>query len=154
MLSKPYLSTEGDCEDHEFEQINMASYLPITEAWQVEIRRETGADLSLQKLKSVVTQGWPDDKQKLEEEVRPFFSVRDELSEQDGLFFRGQRTVILQSLHPMIKQKLHSSHMGVDSVYVGSEGQYFGLVSPLKSSKWWNLSRRVANVKEARRKNR
>ena len=93
----------------------MASYLPITEARLAEIKRETGADLTLQKLKSVVTQGWPNNRQKLEEDVRPFFSARDELPVQDGLIFGGQSADISQSLRPMIKQKLHSSHMGFDS---------------------------------------
>ena len=115
MLYRVYLPTAGDYEDHEFEQINMASYLHITEARLAEIKRETGADLTLQKLKSVVTQGWPDNRQKLEKEERSFFSVRDELPVQDGLIFGGQRADISQSLRPMIKQKLRSSHMGFDS---------------------------------------
>lgn len=106
----------------------MASYLPITEARLAEIKRETGADLTLQKLKSVVTQGWPNNRQKLEEDVRPFFSARDVLPEQSA--------DISQSLRPMIKQKLHSSLIWDSTlVYVGPESQYFGLVSPLKSSK-------------------
>ena len=115
MLYRVYLPTAGDYEDREFEQINMASYLPITEARLAEIKRETGADLTLQKLKSAVTQGWPDNRQKLEEEERSFFSVRDELPVQDGLIFEGQRADISQSLRPKIKLRLCSSHMGFDS---------------------------------------
>lgn len=114
----------------------MASYLPITEARLAEIKRETGADLTLQKLKSVVTQGWPNNRQKLEEDVRPFFSARDVLPVQNGLIFGEQSADISQSLRPMIKQKLHSSLIWDSTlVYVGPESQYFGLVSPLKSSK-------------------
>ena len=49
--------------------------------------------------------------------MHPFFSVRDELTIQlqDGLIFRGQREVVPQSLRPLEKTKLHSSHMGIDA---------------------------------------
>ena len=114
-LSRVYLPTEGNPQDRKFEYINMASYLPIAEERLEEIRRETRNDPSLQELKCVITLGWPEDKSKVAPQVHPFFSIRDELTIQDGLIFRGQRVVVPQSLHPMIKTKLHSSHMGIDA---------------------------------------
>ena len=114
-LSRVYLPTEGNLQDREFEYINMASYLPIAEERLEEIRRETRNDPSLQELKCVITLGWPEDKSKVAPQVHPFFSIRDELTIQDGLIFRGQRVVVPQSLRPMIKTKLHSSHMGIDA---------------------------------------
>lgn len=47
-----YLPTEDGSYDCELEQINMVSYV---RDWQKS--RETSTDLTLQKLKSVVTQG-------------------------------------------------------------------------------------------------
>ena len=41
--------------------------------------------------------------------------MRDELTVQDGLIFRGERVVIPSSLRQVMKQKVHSSHMGIDS---------------------------------------
>ena len=114
-LSRAYLPTEGNLQDREFEYINMVSYLPIAEERLEEIRRETRNDPSLQELKCVITLGWPEDKSKVAPQVHPFFSIRDELTIQDGLIFRGQRVVVPQSLRPMIKTKLHSSHMGIDA---------------------------------------
>ena len=114
-LPRAYLPTEGNPQDHEFKYINMASYLPIAEERLEEIRRETRNDPSLQELKCVITLGWPEDKSKVAPQVHPFFSIRDELTIQDGLIFRGKRVVVPQSLRPMIKTKLHSSHMGIDA---------------------------------------
>ena len=114
-LSRAYLPTEGNPQDREFEYIDMVSYLPIAEERLEEIRRETRNDPSLQELKCVITLGWPEDKSKVAPQVHPFFSIRDELTIQDGLIFRGQRVIVLQSLRPMIKTKLHSSHMGIDA---------------------------------------
>ena len=105
LLSRAYLPTEGNPQDHEFKYINMASYLPTAEERLEEIRRETRNDPSLQELKCVITLGWPEDKSKVAPQVHPFFSIRDELTIQDGLIFRGQRVVVPQSLRPMIKTK-------------------------------------------------
>ena len=47
--------------------------------------------------------------------MTPYYSVRDELSVQDGLIFRGERVVIPKVLRGDIKQRVHSSHMGAES---------------------------------------
>ena len=41
--------------------------------------------------------------------------MRDELTIQDGVIFRGQRIVVPVSLRGDMKQKLHASHLGVES---------------------------------------
>ena len=45
--------------------------------------------------------------------LHPYFLVRDELSAQDGLIFKGQRCVIPLSLRARIKEKLHGAHTGI-----------------------------------------
>ena len=45
-----------------------------------------------------------------------YFLVRDELSAQDGLIFKGQRCVIPLSLRARIKEKLHGAHTGIQTV--------------------------------------
>ena len=47
--------------------------------------------------------------------LHPYFLVRDELSAQDGLIFKGQRCVIPLSLRIKIKEKLHGAHTGIQS---------------------------------------
>ena len=41
--------------------------------------------------------------------------MRDELTVQDGVIFRGQRIVVPVSLRRHMKQKLHASHLGAES---------------------------------------
>ena len=43
----------------------------------------------------------------------PYFDVRDELSEEDGTVFRGNRAVIPASLRHYILERIHSGHIGV-----------------------------------------
>ena len=115
LLSRSYLPKTPDASCTEFEHINMAQFLPISDERLAEIKESTASDEALQSVKTTVLDGWPADKQNVPEEVRPYFSVRDELSVQDGLVFRGQRVVVPQKLRQQMKSRIHSSHMGVES---------------------------------------
>lgn len=102
-------------EANEFEQVNMASFLPISDQRLQEIRRKTGKDKTLQIFKTVILQGWPVERKDAPVQVTPYFSVRDELSVQDGLILRSERVVVPQALRQDIRQRIHSSHMGYES---------------------------------------
>ena len=79
-----------------------------------EIQRETAADSVLQCLIQVILQGWPDQKEALPSELHPYFTVRDELTAQDGILFKGLRCVVPSSLRPKIRERLHGAHTGVE----------------------------------------
>lgn len=60
----------------------------------------------------VILQGWPDDKSSVPALALPYFNQRDELTAQNGIIFRGERVVIPAKV---MKQKVHSSHMGTEA---------------------------------------
>ena len=93
----------------------MASFLPIVYQRLQEIQIKTEKDETLQILKSVILQGWPAERNAAQVQVTPYYSVRYELSVQDGLIFRSERVVIPKALRGEMKQKIHSSHMGAES---------------------------------------
>ena len=62
----------------------------------------------------MIQQGWPDDKSRVPEAALPYFNIRDELSIQDGLVFRGERIIIPQTLRKEMKETLHTSHVGIE----------------------------------------
>ena len=68
----------------------MTNNLPISQGRLLQIQRETEKDESLQTLMAVIQQGWPDDKSALPPVVSPYFNMRDEMSVQDGLIFKGE----------------------------------------------------------------
>ena len=98
----------------EFEAINMMKYLLISDERLKEIQRETKSDESLQVLTTVIRQGWPEQKEDLPNVVAPYFNIRDEMSIQDGLVFRGERVVIPQAMRSKMLGKVHNSHLGVN----------------------------------------
>ncbi|XP_060070555.1 uncharacterized protein K02A2.6-like [Ylistrum balloti] len=117
-LSRAYLPISKDEEESTFlqdvESINMAQFMPIAEAKLREIQRETGKDDNLQILREVILEGWSEKRSLVPIQAQPYFNVRDELSLQNGIIFRGERAVIPFSLRRDIKAKIHSSHIGIE----------------------------------------
>lgn len=113
-LSRAYLDNhKPSSTEVEVEHIHAAQFLPIPEHQLKELQKETASDATLQVLKNVILDGFPDSKEELPASVHPYFSIRDELSVVDGIVFKGLRCVIPQSLRPKMKTKLHESHIGV-----------------------------------------
>ena len=115
-LSRAYLkNTIQSKAEEETETIHATDFLPISEPQLREIQAETARDDTLQQLKKTIISGWPDTKKEVPTCLHPYFLVRDELSAQDGLIFKGQRCVIPLSLRTKIKEKLHGAHTGIHS---------------------------------------
>ena len=114
-LSRAHLPTTAHPTAAEFEHINVTAFLPVSSARLRKIQQATESDETLKALKDVILRGWPEERSQTPTQVTPYFSMRDELSIQDGVIFRGQRMVIPSSLRPDMKQKLHASHLGVES---------------------------------------
>ena len=112
-LSRAYLPSGAQIES-EFETINMMNYLPISEARLLQIQRETEQDESLQVLKAVIQHGWPENKSTLPLLASPYFDMRDELSAQDGLIFKGERVVVPKAARSGLLKSIHNSHLGVN----------------------------------------
>lgn len=74
---------------------------------------ETAKDGTFQMLQQVIVQGWPEEKTQLKEEMRQFLSVREELSVQHGVIFRGERAVIPAKLRTEIMERIQASHLGI-----------------------------------------
>ena len=115
-LSRAYLpTTEQSPAEKETERIHAVDYLPISEPQLLEIQRETAADPVLQSLTQVILKGWPDRKEKLPLELHPYYNIRDELTAQDGVLFKGLGCLIPARLRPKIRERLHGTHTGIES---------------------------------------
>ena len=62
----------------------------------------------------VIQEGWPDNKNAVPNIVRPYFAIRDTFSIDHGVILKGERIFIPQSLRSVIKEHLHSAHLGAD----------------------------------------
>ena len=78
---------------------------------QTQLVEETKRDQSLQKLAQVVRTSWPEHRAQLEPEVRVYFDAQEEISEVDGILFKGERVIIPESMRKEMLQIVHESHM-------------------------------------------
>jgi len=106
-LSHLYLPNTEHPTGADFEDVNMASFLPVSDEWLEE--------MPAQIRKSIILQGWQAERNSVPTQVTPYYSVRDELSVQDGLVFRSDRVIIPKALRGEMKTKIYSSHMRAES---------------------------------------
>ena len=73
-------------------------------------RNTTGItqDDHLQQLKKVIIAGWPNTKDELHANIRPYWPYRDELVVIDSIIHKGRCIVILYSLRQQVLEQLHT----------------------------------------------
>ena len=99
----------------DLEYVNTMGFLPLRQERLTKLKKATNEEDTLQNLKSVIMNGWPDEKQDLPAELIPYYSFRDEMSVQGGLIFKGEGVIVPFSIRPEMKTAIHSSHFGIDS---------------------------------------
>ncbi|CAG2198016.1 unnamed protein product [Mytilus edulis] len=92
----------------------MIKYLAISEERFKEIQQHTETDTQLQKLKQVIQSGWPHIKSDVSHDIHIYFDIRDELTVQNELIFKGERVIIPKTLRSDMIRRIHSSHIGVE----------------------------------------
>ena len=98
----------------------MVKLLPVSDQTLSEIQRETEADRTLQVVKSLILKGWPNDRSDLPLQAASHYSLRDELTVQDGVILRGARLVIPASLRKQNEEQTSLLTHGNRIVFVTS----------------------------------
>lgn len=78
------------------------------------IRRETSKDEELQILAQVITQGWPEKRNQLQPIIRDYWSIRDDISIENGILMAGSRIIIPGALQQEILSRIHQGHPGIE----------------------------------------
>ncbi|XP_063962569.1 uncharacterized protein K02A2.6-like [Lytechinus pictus] len=113
-LSRAYLQSGKTDEMRELETVNLAMHIPVSQPLLTEIREATKRDETMQRLQEIIKQGWPNDKKDVEPDLVSYFHVRDELSTENDLIFRGERLVIPKAMRREMTLQIHDSHIGVN----------------------------------------
>ena len=82
----------------EFRNVIVVHELVSGKSFLEKVKRTTKEDPTLRALKQVISEGWPNDKTALSEEVRQYFGVRDKLTTEDDLLLRGDRIAVPKCL--------------------------------------------------------
>ena len=81
-LSRAFFNSRSMQED--LEHVNMVGFLPVRQERLAKLKKASNEDDTLQNLKSVIMNGWPDEKQDLPAELIAYHSFRGEMSVQEG----------------------------------------------------------------------
>jgi hypothetical protein len=93
------------------ECVNLMESLADSPITPEEISRWTERDPGLLKVKQYVLQGWPNHCQ--DEEVKPYFNRRLEISIQDNCLLWGSRVIVPPQGRRKVLEELHEAHSGV-----------------------------------------
>ena len=77
------------------------------------IREWTTRDPVCSKVKRYILQGWPAHLKKEEENLKPYYYRRDELSAEEGCILWGQRVVVPPQGRTVWLDELHLGHPGI-----------------------------------------
>ena len=99
----------------EIEQIRQVDHINCKAETIDELKKETAADNTLQTLKTVVLQGWPEERSKVPVNIREYFNCREEITVQNGILYRGMQVIVPKTLQSSMLKKLHYSHLGIEA---------------------------------------
>ena len=70
------------------------------------LREETAKDETMQILKNFILEGWPINKKDILDSIKVYSSMKDELTVNGELIFKGLRIVVPMAQRKIIKQKI------------------------------------------------
>lgn len=77
-----------------------------------DIKKETENDIVLNKVKTYLSEGWPD-KNRLEANVIQYFGIRNDLIIDNEILYFGNRIIVPHTLRKVMLNLLHESHQGI-----------------------------------------
>ncbi len=111
VLSRAHLSTSNPQHTDDLPEVITVQVLSSCRI--DEIRAAVQKDVTCQQLADMIRNGWPASSKELPYPLRPFFSMRDELTIQDDLLLHGERFTIPPILQKCYVGQLHQGHPGI-----------------------------------------
>ena len=99
---------EGDLESYVY---SIISNIPISESRFLEFREETKKNKVFQTLSHQIVKGSPLNRNEVDEPIRPYFNIRDELSIYEGIVMK--RNSIIAPMNMLKEMKLGNFYIQV-----------------------------------------
>lgn len=116
-LSRAYINEEYEFnKDIDLHICSLIKNLPVSDSKIEKIRQITKNDDHLQKLVKLISYGFPSNKNNLQDEMKIYWTYRDELTFVDGLIFKGDKILIPKELREDTLKQLHIGHMGKEKM--------------------------------------
>ena len=116
----------SECEEIPGLEVYIHEMVTVSHLRMTELKNATETDANLQLLKKTVLEGWPSHIKALPPEIRPYWSVQDDVYVHDGLILMGQRIIIPETQRHVVMSQIHSAHQGATKCKLRA-----------KSAVWW-----------------
>lgn len=109
--------------------------IQISDGQLDKVRHESKEDKTLAALSQQIVHGWPSEAKEVKQKIRQYWSMRDQLTVEDGLVFTGNRLIVPQSLRKEFLKKIHFSHLGqTKSILRAKESVFWpGMTNDIRS---------------------
>ena len=113
-LSKAFLK-DAVKDDPEMSVVvhSVSKHLAITPERKEEMVIATKSDRVLQQVYHYYKDGWPLNSKDVVNECRPYWKLRHDISESDGLLFVGHKLLVPTSMRRKMLECIHESHQGI-----------------------------------------
>ncbi|KAI8517626.1 hypothetical protein Bbelb_036430 [Branchiostoma belcheri] len=114
MLVADALSRLSSSEKEEMAglKVQIHHLVNVTTTKLEQIQEETSKDEELQTLAQTITRGWPEKRSEVQPLIREYWTIRDDISIENGVLLAGSRIIIPKSLQKEVLQTIHEGHMG------------------------------------------
>jgi len=114
LLSRSFIN-ETDVDDTWLLEVvhSIDTGLSIIDYKKEEFQRATLADPTLSKLKDYYFNGWPKIKKNVDDMVKFYFNLQDQITVEDDLLYLNFKLIIPAELRKYMLQLLHESHFGI-----------------------------------------
>ena len=127
MVFADYLSRIQPTNGAEIELDRVINSISVTETGKEKMVKATEQDNILQCLKSQILEGWPESPQQVPKIIRGYFSMKDQLSTEDGLLLKGNTLIIPQNMKKEMLDKIHNGHLGQNKSILKAQDSVFWL---------------------------
>ena len=123
-LSRAFLPEVNSTDfTRELASIDSRATLPVSEARWIQINDESAKDpIMMSQLRTTILNGWPEKRNAVSDSLKPYFDVRDQLTVQGNIAFKGQRLVIPLCLRKELMDIIHATHIGIEGCSSKNKG--------------------------------
>lgn len=98
--------------------------IPASPEKSKQMKEETAKDEALQVLKTQIAEGFPTHRKALKPILIPHWNIRNELSEANGLLFKGRQLIIPKTMQSSTLDLIHEGHLGIEKCKACARANY------------------------------
>lgn len=136
MVFADYLSRSEPSSGENIELDKTIHGITMSENRKIELQDETKKDKELKLLSEQILNGWPENPKDLLKAIRQYWSIRDNLSTEDGMILKGTAILIPRNMRKLILDKIHTGHQGQEKCQLVARDNVF----------WIGISKDIINL--------